>query len=261
MDTEPTPAPPGPRSRLGRAAGWVALAIIWLVLSAAAAFGTYEWRLRTEAAPAAARADARVAELAAQQADLRARQGELTNRLNQIDTTQSALDRRIQQVEQAAQDARLLVQSSEGTLTLAEKLRQIDELAAALTSQKQETARQVADLQKTLEGQLGKKSEETAAAALAQLRWRSLLLRAQAEVLKAQVDLAEGNRGLAREELGLALKTLQEAEPLLPSAAGGEVKAILEAAEQTRTALALELSTARDTLGLLWHRLGRLVTN
>jgi predicted RNase H-like nuclease (RuvC/YqgF family) len=222
-----------------------------LLLAAIAAGGMYgvmEWRVQAvtaqlrafeeEAAHATARAEALDTSVAQWQADL---------------------EQKIARVESAATEAQLLF-AQDGEITgLDARLREIDTLRLELTQTRTEMETRLEALQQSVVEEVAKQGNETAQALAQELRWKSLVIKTQGEVLLAQIYWSEGNRGLARDELAIAYRSLNQAQRAAPEQEQEAMKPVLAMAEQTRTALILEQSGARDTLNLLWHRVSELL--
>lgn len=205
-------------------------------ISAGAAWGVFEFRIQQE-----------------QQEQQRVA-AEVSSLRDSLRQRQDQLESQIGRVEQAAVDAKLLLQQGGEVVSLESRLKEIDNLRLELQKAQQETDTKLKALEQSVIEQVAKQGKETALALSTELRWKSLLIKAQGEVLLAQVRWSEGNRGLAKDELALAVKSLQAAVEEAPEANKPAMKQVLDLAEQARSALILEQSSARDTLNLLWHR-------
>ncbi len=175
--------------------------------------------------------------------------------LRELVQKQAELGQRLAQVETAAADAKILVNGA----GLGDQLAELERLKAEVEQEKQLAAERAAQLEKTLREQIGAQERETAAAVAADLKLRALLFRAHGQVLKAKLDVAEGNRGLAKEEIALAVQTLKEAAAQATDPLKARLDTAATQAEQARTALVLESSTARDQLSLLWQQISALL--
>lgn len=252
----PAPAPQ-PTGRPWTAAGWVLGALVVTAVATAAAWQAVEWRMGRQLEQATAEVAALRAELAQRDQQMDQREQELSR---QLQATQEQLMQRVAEVEQAAREAALIVQGSEGSANLAQRLAEIGALKDALARQQEATNQRLAELQQSIEEQIGQQGRETAAALATDMKLRSLLTRTQGHVLKTRVDLAEGNRGLAREELALAARSLQQAVDAAPDERKAGLQALQGLLEQSRTDLVLDSPTARDHLDLLWHQLNDALT-
>lgn len=218
-----------------RTVGWL-LAVA--AVAAVSAYGVFDWRIRQEQSNT-------TAQVAALRDDLRQRQDQL--------------EEKVQRVEKAAAEAKLLLNQDGATTTLDARLKEIDQLKLELKKTQDDTDAKLKNLEKSVTEQVAKQSKETAQALSVELRWKSLLVKAQGEVLLAQVHWAEGNRGLAKDELSVAARTLQQASDEAPDAAKAALKPALDLADQAKSALILEQSGARDALNLLWHKVSELL--
>lgn len=241
METQP--AAPEPESlRRASAVGFVVKAVAYLVLiaaiSALSAFGVFQWRIRQEQ-------QGTTAQVKALRDELRQRQ--------------DLLESQVTRVEKAAESARILLDQSGTSTTLDARLKEIDTLRLELQKSREETDAKLKTLEKSVVEQVAKQGKETAQALSLELRWKTLLVKAQGEILLAQVHWAEGNRGLAKDELGIAAGSLRQALEQAPDASKDAVKQVIDLAEQTRSALILEQSVARDSLNMLWHRVSDLL--
>lgn len=212
--------------------------LLMVAISAGAAWGVFEWRIQQEQQSTAA-------QVASLQDDLR--------------TRQDALEAQVSRVEKAALEAKLLLEQGGEVVSLESRLKEIDSLRLELKKAQEETDTKLKALEQSVIAQVSKQGTETALAVSAELRWKSLLIKAQGEVLLAQVRWAEGNRGLAKDELSIAVKTLQAAVEEAPDANKAALRQVLDLAEQARSALILEQSTSRDALNLLWHQVSDLL--
>lgn len=224
----PTAAP-----RFGRMLAYLGLLLAAAILAAAAAYGA--WYLAN--------------------AELQKQSAAAMDQLRALTQKQDELAGRMARVEQAAADARLLVNGA----GLQEKLAELERLKAEVEQAKQEAAQRVAQLERSLREQIGAQGQQTAAAVAADLRLRGLIFKAHGQALKAKVDLAEGNRGLAKEEVALAVQTLRDAAAQAPERLRPDLEAAASLAEQARTALVLESGGARDQLNLLWQKVNALM--
>lgn len=172
---------------------------------------------------------------------------------------QAALEQKMGRVESAATEAQLLFAQDGAVTGLDARLREIDTLRLELTQTRKEMETRLEALQQSVVDEVAKQGNETAQALAQELHWKSLVIKAQGEVLLAQVYWSEGNRGLARDELAIAYRSLNQAQRAAPEQEQAAIKPVLAMAEQTRTALILEQSGARDTLNLLWHRVSELL--
>lgn len=240
LPSETPPQPPAPpsfpwlRSALVNAAKLIMVTII----AGGVAYAVFEYRIRQEQQG-----------VAAQVATLRE---DLTRR-------QQQLEQQIQRVEQAAAEASLLLQQDGSQTSLGARLREIDALKLELKKTQEELSTKLADMEKSVVEQVARQGQETAQALSLELRWKSLLIKAQGEVLLAQFYLAEGNRGLAKDEVGTAIRSLTQAQEEAPEEQRTAISQVVDLAEQSRTALILEQSSARDSLNLLWHRVSDLL--
>lgn len=239
MDTPPELQEQTPRWRglLTVVRGAAALVVVAAV-SAGAAWGVFSYRMQSERTSTAA-------EVAALRQEVAAQQAELTGK--------------VKQVEDAAREAKLLMDQSGQATTLDARLKEIDTLKLEIKKTQDDMATKLQSLEKSVVEQVAKQGKETAQALSVELRWKTLLVKAQGEVLLAQVHWAEGNRGLAKDELNIAATTLQQAYAEAPDAAKTQLKPVVDLAEQTKAALILEQSSSRDSLNLLWHRVSDLL--
>lgn len=177
----------------------------------------------------------------------------------ELQTRQDRLEEQIAKVEKAAADARLLVTQNGDTTTLDAKLKEIDTLKLDLKKTQDDMDSRVKALQQSVVDEVAKQGKETAQALSLEMKWKTMLVKAQGEVLLSQVHWAEGNRGLAKDELANAGRTLQQAMEAAPDAVKPSIKETVDLCEQAKGALILEQSSARDTLNLLWHKVSDLM--
>jgi hypothetical protein len=244
-DLAPEPEPRKWTTALVAAVKWAAVILLVAAVSAGAAWEVFSYRIRQEQAGTAAQ----VTQL---REEVRQRQDELKQQ-------QDALTSQVQQVQKAAEDARLLVSQNGQTVTLDARLKEIDTLRVDLKKTQDELDAKLKAMEQSVVDQVAKQGKETAQALSVELRWKSLLIKAQGEVLLAQVHWAEGNRGLAKDELGIAVKTLQQAQAEAPETVQAQLRPVLDLAEQARSALIMEQSSARDSLNMLWHRVSDML--
>lgn len=234
--TPATPETPEPRRFTWLAS--LVKALVGLVLvaavSAGAAYGVFQWLIEGERAESAA----------FQQ---------------ELQTEQERLVAQMEQVQQAAEEARLLMTQNGTTTTLDQRLQQMDHLATELQKTRTEFDQKLQAVQQQVVDQVAQQGKETAQALSLELQWKSLVTKAQGEVLLAQVHWAEGNRGLAKDELGIAIKSLQDAAAAAPDPSKAAINEVVTLAEEARGALILEQSSSRDSLNLLWHRVSDLL--
>jgi hypothetical protein len=255
MDTPQLPAgqEPRPVMRVLGATGKALGALLFVAaVSAGAAWGVFSYRIAQEQQNNAAQ----VVEL---REELRLRQDEMTVLRQELQQRQDELGAQMQQVQQAAQEAKLLLNQSGQTTTLDARLREIDTIKLDLKKTQDDLAAKLQSMEKSVAEQVAKQGQETAQALSLEMRWKSLVIKSQGEILLAQVHWTEGNRGLAKDELGLAVESLTQATEEAPDPVKAQLKPVLELAEQTRSALILEQSSARDSLNLLWHRVSDLL--
>ncbi|HYG57489.1 MAG TPA: hypothetical protein VD902_05425 [Symbiobacteriaceae bacterium] len=177
----------------------------------------------------------------------------------EIRTAQDDLSAKVQQVEDAAREAKLLMDQSGQTATLDARLQEIDTLRLEVKKTRDDMDAKLQSLEKSVVEQVAKQGKDTAQALALELRWKTLLVKAQGEVLLAQIQWAEGNRGLAKDELAIAAGTLLQAYTEAPEAVKADLKPVVDLAEQTKAALILEQASARDSLNMLWHRVSDLL--
>ncbi|HWI65783.1 MAG TPA: hypothetical protein VNT75_28485 [Symbiobacteriaceae bacterium] len=235
---EPVAAPPKWRGYLTGTAKTVGLLVLVAAVSAASAWGVFSWRIRAEQQGTAE-------QVAALRLELREQQDKLAEQVTRV--------------EKAAQDAKVLLDQSGQTTTLDARLKEIDTLKLDLKKTQDDMEAKLKAVEKSVVDQVAKQSKETAQALSAELRWKSLLVKAQGEILLAQVHWAEGNRGLAKDELSYATRTLQQARDEATEPAKSNIAAVADQAERAKSALILEQSSARDSLNLLWHQVSELL--
>ena len=241
MSTPNLPADPQPGA-FWRTLGAVARAIgalsVVAAVSAGAAWGVFSYRIQQEQSNTSE-------QVAALRQELRQREDDLAAQMKQV--------------QQAAEEAKLLLNQNGQTTTLEARLREIDTLKLELKKTQDDLDQKLQAMEKSVADQVAKQGQETAQALSLELRWKTLLTKAQGEILLSQVHWAEGNRGLAKDELAIAAKTLTQAMTEAPDPIKTDLKPIVELAEQTRSALILEQSSARDSLNLLWHRVSDML--
>lgn len=241
------PAPPSPRL-WDRVLQALRTALLLLLTAGLAAGGTYyamDWRLRqSEVETAAALAAMQESNAALQQS---------------LGQSQSELDAKLVRIEQAAREAKLLLEQDGQTVGLDQRLKEIDLLRLELKQARDEMASKLTAMERSVVDQIAQQGQETAQALAVEMRYKSLLIRAQGEVLLAQIYWSEGNRGLARDELAIAYRSLTRAQEEAPEKGREAIKPVLALAEQARSALILEQSGARDSMNLLWHRVSELL--
>lgn len=216
----------------------ILLLALVVAVSAASAYAVFDYRIRAEQQGTSAQVTALRDELRQQQANLVAK---------------------VDRVEKAAGDARLLMTQNGDLTSLDAKLKEIDTLKLELQKNRQDMDTKLQALEKSVVEQVAKQGKETAQALSLEMRWKSLLIKAQGEVLLAQIHWTEGNRGLAKDELGIAAASLQKALEAVPESGKPGLKQVVDLAEQARASLILEQSSARDSLNLLWHRVSELL--
>jgi hypothetical protein len=199
----------------------------------------FEWRIRSEQQDTAA-------QVTALRQELRGRQDQLEAQMTRVET--------------AATEAKLLLGQNGNTITLDARLKEIDTLKLDLKKTQDDLDTKLKDLQKSVTDEVARQGKETAQALSLELKWKTLVVKAQGEVLLAQVHWAEGNRGLAKDELGNAARTLQQAMDVAPDTVKRSVKEAVDLAEQAKGALILEQPSARDMLNLLWHKVSDLLS-
>lgn len=248
--SEPLLTPgPAPERSFAKSLMAVLKGLLALVLVAAvsggAAWGVFSYRIQKEQADTAA-------QVTALREDLRQQRDEVRQQ-------QEQLAAKVSQVEKAAADAKLLLDQSGQATTLEARLKEIDTLKLDLKKTQDEMDAKLKSMEQSITDQVAAQSKETAQALALELRWKTLLVKAQGEVLLAQVHWAEGNRGLAKDELNLAAKTLQQAQAEAPDTVKTQIKPLVDLAEQAKSALIMEQSGARDSLNLLWHHVSDLL--
>ncbi len=256
MSHEATPTPtPGPNKAMTtlktalKGALWLVLVAI---ISAASAYGVFEWRAAREVAQVRQTQEEAAAQVAALRETLERRQAELEAKVSQMEE-QVAL------VGRAAEEARLLFEKDGEAISLEARLQEIDTLRLELEKAQEEFAAQLNALEQSVVDQVARQGEETAQALSLELRWKSLLIKAQGEALLALFYYAEGNRGLAKDELTVAAATLQQALEEAPEEVREQIRPVTDLAEEAKSALILEQPSARDQLNLLWHRINALI--
>ncbi|HYF91903.1 MAG TPA: hypothetical protein VD969_06630 [Symbiobacteriaceae bacterium] len=217
---------------------FIGLLVLVAAVSAASAWGVFSWRIGQE------------------QQDMSGQVAALRQELRQ---QHDMLSEKIALVEKAAQEAKLLMDQGGQAVTLQSRLQELDTMKLDLKKTQDDMDAKLKAIEKSVVDQVAKQSQESALALSAELRWKSLLIKAQGEILLAQVHWAEGNRGLAKDELGYATRTLQEASAAATASAQGAIEAVAQQAETTKSALILEQSSARDALNLLWHQVSALL--
>jgi hypothetical protein len=237
-EISPGPEPNRWLAALRSTAKAVGALVLVAAISAGAAYGVFEWRIRQE------QADTR-AEVAAFRQDFRKQQDDLSARVDQV--------------EKAATEARLLLNQDGNVTSLDAKLKEIDTLKLELQKAREETNAKFQSMEQSVAEQVAKQGKETAQALAVEMQWKNLIIKAQGEVLLAQVHWAEGNRGLAKDELTTAGKSLQQALEAAPERNKTPIRQAVDLAEQTKAALIMEQSSARDSLNLLWHRTNDLL--
>lgn len=226
------------RKYLGATVKGLALLVLVGAVSAASAWGVFSWRIGQEQ-------DGTAQQVAALRQEVRQQQDQLAEQ--------------VARVEKAAQEAKLLLDQGGQATTLDARLKEIDTLKLDLKKTQDDIDTKLKAVEKSVIDQVARQSKESAQALSAELRWKTLLIKAQGEILLAQVHWAEGNRGLAKDELGFAAKTLQQAQEEAPEGVKGSIKGVADQAELAKSALILEQSSARDALNLLWHRVSELL--
>lgn len=237
---DPNPAPAG--SRVAHALALTAKAIGWLLLVAAISAGisylVFQYTVKQEQQSMA---------------------NQVTTLRQQLTQRQDDLEKQLQQVQQAATGAQLLLQENGQTIGLDAKLKEIDSLKLELQQMQTDMDTKLQNMQQSVATQVAQQGKETAQAVSAELRWKSLLIQAQGQVMLAQFDYSQGNHGLAKDDLSSAQETLQQAQSLIPDSMQADLKQALDQADQAKTALILEQSSARDALNLLWHHVNDLI--
>jgi hypothetical protein len=239
---ELSPGPGSEPNRLGKAlAGtlkWIVALILVAAVSAGAAWEVFSYRIAQEQQGTANQ----VAQL---RQDFQQQQDQLASQMADV--------------QKAAQEAKILMAQNGQTTTLEARLQEIDTLRVDLKKTQDEVDAKLKAMEQSVVDQVAKQGKETAQALSVELKWKSLLIKAQGEVLLSQVHWAEENKGLAKDELGTAIKTLQAAQAAAPDSIQAQLKPVLDLAEQTRAALITEQSSARDSLNMLWHKVSELL--
>ena len=212
--------------------------VLVAAVSAASAWGVFSYRIRQEQ-------QGTMDQVSALRQELRQQQDQLAEQVTRV--------------EKAAQEAKLLLDQSGQSTTLDARLKEIDTLKLDLKKTQDDMESKLKAVEKSVIDEVAKQSKETAQALSTELRWKSLLIKAQGEILLAQIHWAEGNRGLAKDELGYATRTLQQASDEATEPAKGKIKSVASQAEQAKASLILEQSSARDSLNLLWHGVSELL--
>lgn len=238
--TEPSAAGRALTSAL-RTASWLAVVA---AIAGAVAYALFEWRIRSETAALDA---------------LRLEVRQAQERLAQQSRLQEEFAQKVERVEKAASEARLLLNDGTGTTTLDARLKELDTLKLDLQKTREELESRFKTMERSIVDQVAKQGKETAQALSIEMRYKSLLIKAQGEVLLAQLHWKEGNRGLAKDELSIAATSLRQAMETAPEAVRPAIKQVFDLAESARSALILEQSSARDSLNLLWHRVSELL--
>lgn len=262
MSIEPTPEPvagqePGrARSALVGALRFVGLLLLIAAISAASAYGVFEWRIQQEQQSTSAQVEAARDQFQRQATDLEER---ITKQQAEIQAQLQQAREQTARVEQAAESARILMAQNGDLTVLDAKLKEIDTLKLDLQKSREEFESKLQAVEKSIIDQAAKQGRETAQALAVELAWKSLLIKAQGEVLLAQIHWADGNRGLSRDEIGIASATLRQALERAPESVNPGIKQVFDLAEQAKTAMILEQSSARDNLNLLWHKVSELL--
>lgn len=240
--TAPQPAPnPNPNPPEPKRSHWLASffkALLGLVavaaVAAGAAYGVFWWLVEQK-------------------------QDALSAQLASVQEEQARLNEQVEQVRRAAEEAKLLLEDRGGTTTLDQRIKEIDNLRAELETARKDFNQQLKDLEQSMGDKLARQGQATTHTLSLELQWKSLVAKAQGEVMLSQVYWAEGNRGLARDELATAIQTLKDAAEAAPDPVKSQISDVAKLAEETRGALILEQSSARDSLNLLWHRVSELL--
>lgn len=247
----PEPEPTKPSNPLAlRLAKGLGLLLLMAAVSAASAYGVFEWRIQAEQATASA-------DLAAIREQTLQEVGDLRSQLNQ---QQADLEAKLARVEEAAQATGLLLEQNGEMIGLQARLAELDTLKLDLRTTQAELDTKLKVLEQSVLDKVAQSEQETAQSLSLEMRYKNLLIKAQGEVLLAQIHWAEGNRGLAKDELAIAARTLQQAMAAAPEPVRPAIEQVVESAEQTRSALILEQSTSRDSLNLLWHQVSELLS-
>ncbi len=218
----------------------VGLIALIAAISAASAYAVFEWRIKSEQQGTAEQVAALRGELRQQQSDLAAK---------------------VDRVEKAAESARILMNQNGEVTSLEARLKEIDTLKLEVQKAREDMETKLQTVEKSVVEQVAKQGKETAQALSQEMRWKSLLIKAQGEVLLAQIHWTEGNRGLAKDELSIAATSLLKALEAAPEANKAALKQVADLAEQAKASLILEQSSSRDSLNLLWHRVSELLAN
>lgn len=262
MSMEPTPQPAATqesgrvRAALLGALRFAGLLLLIAAVSAAAAYGVFEWRIQQEQQGTAAQVQALRDDLQRRTTDLEDR---LRKQQAEIQAQLQAAREQTARVEKAAESARLLMTQNGDLTVLDAKLKEIDTLKLDLQKSREEFETKLQAVAKSIIEQASKQGRETAQALAVELAWKSLMIKAQGEVLLAQIHWADGNRGLSRDEIGIASATLRLALEQSPESVKPRIKQVFDLAEQAKSAMILEQSSARDTLNLLWHKVSELL--
>lgn len=245
-----TPEPPKPERSLAlKLLQAIGLLLLMAIVSAAASYGVFAWRIQSEQAAATAELTALREQTLSEVASLKA----------ELKAEQSQLQAQLKQVEEAAAATGLLLQQ-EGELTgLQTKLAEVETLKLDLRKTQEDLETRLQELEKSVLDKVAQSGQETAQALSLEMRFKSLIIKAQGEVLLAQLHWTEGNRGLAKDELAIASRSLQQAQSEAPEAARPAIQKVVAQAEQTRAALILEQASSRDALNLLWHQVSDLL--
>lgn len=245
---EPTPERPA-RPLAMRLLQGLGLLLLMAAVSAASAYGVFEWRIRSEQATAQAGLTALREQTIREMGDLRA---ELTRQ-------QADLQAEVKQVEEAARATGLLLQQEGESTGLQTKLAELETLKLDLRQTQQELDTKLKALEQSVLDKVAQSEQQTAQALSLEMRYKNLLIKAQGEVLLAQLYWTERNRGLAKDELAIASRSLQQALSEAPETVRPAIQKVVAQAEQTRAALILEQSASRDALNLLWHQVSDLL--
>ncbi|MFZ5813858.1 MAG: hypothetical protein ACOY93_00965 [Bacillota bacterium] len=254
MDTtlktpEPESNPPDRWTWAGRLGKGLGMLLLMAAVSGMTAWGVFEWRIQSEQATAAGEMAALREQTLREVQDLRA----------ELKQQQADLQAQMKQVQEAAQATGLLLQQEGEVTGLQARLAEIETLKLDLKATREQLETKLQNLEQSVRDQVAASGRETAEALSLEMRYKNLLVKAQGEVLLAQIYWAEGNRGLAKDELALGAGSLQRALTEAPEPAKAGIKRVVEQVEQTRAALILEQSSARDSLNLLWHMVNDLL--
>lgn len=250
LQPEPEPTRPA-TSRALRLLRGLGLLLLMAAVSAASAYGVFEWRIQSEQASATAK-------LATLQEQTLREVGDLREQMNQ---QQANLRAQMTQVQEAAKATGLLLEESGELTGLQARLAELDTLKLDLRKTQEELDTKLKTLEQSVLNKVAQSGRETAQALSLEIRYKNLLIKAQGEILLAQVHWAESNRGMAKDELSIAARSLQQALTEAPEAARPAIKKVVDSAEQTKAALILEQSAARDSLNLLWHQVSELLSS